>query len=158
MSDIRQYLIGVVAAGLICSVVSLVVGKKGLVGTVVTLLSGLLMALAVVGPWTSIRFDDIFGWTEDISVDADHIVSNGENMALEAYRQGIIVRTQTYILEKAKALDCDLQVEVFLSSDETPVPEQVRISGSVSPYAKQVISTMLTNDLGIDREAQIWTG
>ena len=61
-------------------------------------------------------------------------------------------------MEKAKALDCDLQVEIFLSADTTPVPEQVPISGSVSPYAKQVISTMLSDDLGIDREAQIWTG
>ena len=79
-------------------------------------------------------------------------------MAMDAYRQGIIIRTESYILEKAKALNCDLQVEVILSSDATPVPEQVRISGSISPYAKQAISTMLTEDLGIDREAQIWTG
>lgn len=158
MTQIRQYLIGVMVAGLICSIVSLVVGKKGLTGTVITMLTGLLMALAVVGPWTNIRLDSFWGWAEDISVDADDVVANGENMAKEAYRQGIIQRTQSYILEKAKALDCELQVEVFLSADATSVPEQVRISGNASPYAKQVISTMLTNDLGIDREAQIWTG
>lgn len=158
MSDICHYLIGVVVAGLICSIVTLIVGKKGLVGTVIRLLTGLMMALVVVGPWTNLCIDDVFGWTGDISVDADDIVADGENMALEAYRQGIILRTRSYILEKAKALDCDLQVEVILSDDETPVPEQVRIGGRVSPYAKKVISTMLTNDLGIDQEAQIWTG
>ena len=158
MESIRQYLIGVVVAGLICSIISLVVGKKGMIGTVVTLLSGLLMAMAVVGPWVNIRIDHFFSWAQDISVDADGVVDDGENMALEAYRQGIIIRTESYILEKAKALNCDLQVEVILSADSTPVPEQVRISGSISPYAKQAISTMLTDDLGIDREAQIWTG
>ena len=158
MEDIRRYLIGVVVAGLMCSIISLIVGKKGMIGTIITLLCGLLMALAVVGPWTTIKVDDLLGWAQDISVDADGAVDDGKNMALEAYRQGIITRMESYILEKAKALDCDLQVEVILSVDATPVPEQVRISGSVSPYAKQVISTMLTDDLGIDREAQIWTG
>lgn len=158
MEDIRLYLIGVVVAGLMCSIISLIVGKKGMIGTVITLLCGLMMALAVLGPWTTIKVDELFDWAQDISIDANGVVDDGENMALEAYRQGIIIRTESYILEKAKALDCDLQVEVFLSADATSVPEQVRISGSISPYAKQVISTMLTDDLGIDREAQIWTG
>lgn len=158
MEDIRRYLIGVVVAGLMCSIISLIVGKKGMIGTIITLLCGLLMALAVVGPWTTIKADDLLGWARDISIDADGAVDDGKNMALEAYRQGIITRMESYILEKAKALDCDLQVEVILSADATPVPERVHISGNVSPYAKQVISTMLTDDLGIDREAQIWTG
>lgn len=158
MDDIRQYLIGVVVAGLMCSIISMIVGKKGMIGTVTTLLTGLLMVLAVVSPWATIQIDGLLDWTDELSVDADGIVGNGENMAIEAYRQGIIARTQSYILEKAKALDCDLQVEVLLSDDATPVPEQVRISGNISPYAKQIISTFLTDDLGIDREAQIWTG
>ena len=76
MESIRQYLIGVVAAGLMCSIISLVVDKKGMTGTVVTLLSGLLMAMAVVGPWVNIRIDDLFSWAQDISVDADGVVDN----------------------------------------------------------------------------------
>lgn len=155
MDSIREYVIGVVAAALISGAVLTLTDTKGSVGTAVKLLAGIMMLLAVIRPWASISIDSLLDWTRDIAVDGTDLVASGEKIADEAYREGIIQKTQAYILDEAKALDCEVSVEVILSDDA--LPERVTISGDISPYAKQVISAMLTNELGIEREDQIWT-
>ena len=158
MGDIREYLIGVVASAVLCGVITTLIGKKGMVGSVVKLLTGLLMTMAVVRPWVGISLDGLFGWTEDYTQQGQGIVSWGENIAMDAYQEGIKERTEAYILEKARSMGANLTVEVTLSDGEMPIPIRVTLSGNISPYAKGVLGTMLSQELGIDREEQIWTG
>lgn len=157
MDGIREYLIGVVAAALLCGIVTTLINSKSAMGVTVKLIAGLLMVLAVIRPWTVISFDGLFGWTEDITADGMGLVSSGEKMAVDAYRASIKQQVESYILDEAKALDCLLAVEVILSDDDIPVPKSVKLSGEISPYARQVITTLLTERLGIEREDQIWT-
>ena len=157
MDGIREYLIGVVAAALLCGIITTLIGTKGTVGIAVKLVSGLLMLLAVIRPWTSITFDGLFGWAEVITADGTGFVSSGEIMADEAYRASIKQQTEAYIVDEAKALDCELTVEVILSTDDIPVPKQVRLAGEVSPYARQTLTNLMVERLGIEREDMIWT-
>ena len=157
MDGIREYLIGIVAAALVCGAVTTLVSNKTAIGLSVKFIAGLLMALVVVRPWVSISFDELFGWSEDIGVDGMDYAHSGEIMANEAYRTSIKQQMETYILDEAKALDCALTVEVILSDDDIPVPNTVTLSGDISPYARQVITTLLTERLGIKQEDQIWT-
>jgi hypothetical protein len=60
-------------------------------------------------------------------------------------------------LDKAQALNTALEVEVTLSDDEIPIPVKVRLSGKVSPYAKGRLQQIISEELGIERENQIWT-
>ncbi len=158
MENIREYLIGVVAAAVLCSVITVLVGNKGAVGTVIKFLSGLLMTLAVLSPWTNISLDNLWGWTEDFTQAGQELVANGENMAEDAYRAGIKKQTEAYILEKARSLGTELTVEVSLSPLETPIPIGVTLSGSISPYAKERLSQILEQELGIERKEQLWIG
>lgn len=157
MDGIREYLIGVVAAALLCGILTSLTGTKGTVGIAVKLVSGLLMLLAVIRPWTSISFDGLFGWAEDITADGTGFVASGEMMADEVYRASIKQQMEAYIVDEAKALNCNLVVEVILSDDEMHVPVQVRLTGEVSPYARQTLTSMMTERLGIKREDLIWT-
>ena len=157
MDGIRQYLISVVAAAMLCAVAKNLIHSKGTVGTALKMTAGLLMLLAVLKPWTSISLDSLIHWTENITADGSNYVASGKMMADETYRQSIIEQTQAYILDEAKAMDCDLTVEVMLSSDDIPVPAQVRLSGEASPYARQKLANMMEQTLGISREDQIWT-
>ena len=157
MDSIREYLIGVVAAALICSVVTSLINNKTAIGISVKFIAGLLMVLAVVRPWMSVTVDGLFDWSEKIGADGMGYISDGEIMAKEAYRAGIKQRVETYILDEAKALDCALTVDVILSDEDMPVPKTVTLSGEISPYARQVITTLLTERLGIRQEDQIWT-
>ena len=158
MGSIREYLIGIVTAAILCSIVTVLVGKKGAVGTVIKFLSGLLMTLAVLSPWTNISLDNLWGWTEDFSQAGEGLVAHGENMAEDAYRAGIKQRAEAYILEKAHSLGTELTVEVSLSSGETPIPIGAILTGSISPYAKEQLSRMLEEELGIAGKEQVWIG
>ena len=55
-----------------------------------------------------------------------------------------------------KALHADVAVDVILSDTSMPVPEYVRISGNVAPYAKQQLINIIERELGVAEENQIW--
>lgn len=157
MENIRDYLIGIMAAAIICGGVNLLLDNKGTMGVVVKLMSGLLMILAVVGPWTSISLDNLIGWTNDISADGSSVIADADAAAKEAYREGIKQRVATYVLEKAAHLECNLEIDVTLTEDAVARPVGIILVGNVSPYAKSVLSNMIAEELGIAREEQIWT-
>lgn len=156
MDGIREYLLGVVAAALMCGVVTSFLGNKGMLGAVIKLLSGLLMVLVVVRPWVSISLDKWFDWTENVMADGQEFVLSGEAMAKDAYRAGIKQQLEAYIVDEAKALDCTITAEVILTDEAIPAPQSVALYGSISPYARRVLSDILTEDLGIKQEDQIW--
>jgi predicted restriction endonuclease len=45
-----------------------------------------------------------------------------------------------------------------LNEDGTPIPVAAELIGSASPYLRQRMTLFLTNELGIEREDQIWIG
>ncbi len=157
MDRIREYLIGVIAAALLCGIVSALTDPKGSVGHALKLTSGLLMLLAVVHPWIHISLDSLYKWPDSIVADGQDFMQSGQTMAEDAYRDSIKQQTQAYILDEARTLGCELAVEVRLSDESVPVPEQVFLSGNASPYAKQVLTNLLTQQLGIEREDLLWT-
>ena len=156
--QIREYLIGVTAAALVCGVVRTFVPEKGTLGAVVKMLLGVLMLLVVLQPVSGMSMDGLFDWTEDISADAQTIVSSAESETKEEMHGRIKQETRAYILSKAQSLGAQLEVAVELSDDVIAKPVAVQITGAVSPYAKQTLMQMIEDDLGIDREAQQWIG
>ena len=156
--QISEYLIGVTAAALVCGVVRTFISEKSALGETVRMLLGILMLLVVIQPVFGISMDGLFHWTENISADAQSIVTHAESASKEEFHQRIKKETRAYILSKADSLGAKLEVEVELSEELLPKPIAVRIMGAVSPYAKQSLMRMIENDLGIDREAQQWIG
>jgi len=158
MAEIREYLIGVTAAAILCGIVTTMTGEKGFLGSAMKLLSGLLMVLALVSPWVNIPLENLFGWTESIQTDAGDIVQQGQRIGEETYRKVIKQNLEAYIQDEAQALGLDLSVTITLAENGTPVPVAAELSGDVSPYLKQRLSLFMTNELGIEREDQIWIG
>lgn len=157
MDRIREYLIGVIAAALLCGIASVLVNPKGSVGHALKLISGLVMLLAVVHPWLNTSLHGLYKWPDSIIADGNDCMVSGQIMADDAYRASIIAQTQAYILEEARTLGCELSVEVRLSEDSVPIPEQIHISGNASPYARQALKTFVRQQLGIDGEDLQWT-
>ena len=157
MDRIREYLIGVIAAALLCGIVCALTDPKGSVGHALKLVSGLLMLLAVVHPWLDISLDSLYRWPDSIVADGTDWMLSGQTMAEDAYRESIKQQTQAYILDEARTLGCELSVEVRLSEEDIPTPKQVLLSGNVSPYAKEALTNLLTQQLGIEREDLLWT-
>ena len=77
-------------------------------------------------------------------------------MAREAERDIIKARIQAYILDKADSFGTQLDVEVILDQDN--IPTSVELRGNISPYAKAQLTGIITENLGIPKEYQLWTG
>ena len=157
MDGLRSYILSVVAAAVLCTVVNALIGKKSTNSAVVKMLTGLFMAVTVLSPWVDLNVLDFQLVTGNISDVADAAIAQGEEMAQDALEAIIKQDTEAYILDKAASMALNIEVEVMLGSTNPPLPEKVYLKGSVSPYAKSILCQCIATDLGIPEENQIWT-
>lgn len=158
MQAVTLYLLQITAGGLLTGIVKKLFASKGMIGSVIKLISGIFMMLLIISPLSDIRIDPLLGGLEDLKWEGMQAATDGENLAKEEMAEIITGRTRAYILDKAAALGADLQVSVALTEELPPVPCGAALRGSVSPYAKKVLSEFMEKELGIPMEAQQWTG
>ncbi len=151
------YLIGIIAAALVCGIVEKLLGDKGAIGLMGRLLCGVFLVLTFLSPLKSVRLRNLNLRTNDYAQAVEEARDDGAELAQSALADGIKQRTEAYILDKAAGMDVALSVEVTLDESQIPMPESVRLTGAVSPYAKQRLTNIIQEDLGIDKEHQIWT-
>lgn len=156
MENIRIYLLSIVCAAIIAGILCRLFEDKGSTGTIVKLLAGLFVTFTMIRPFMEIQFDEIGGFMERYAISGSAFAEAGEEMSRESLRESIKQNSEAYILDKAQALHIDMEVEVTVSSDDIPIPVAVRLSGAVSPYAKQHLKNIIKENLGIDEEHQIW--
>ena len=153
MDAIKEYLLSVTAAAVICGLVTTLAGKSGSISGLLKLLCGLFMCATVIKPAVDVKLDDVYNFTDQLAVNSDLAVSRGEEMAEEEMKRIIKDKTETYILDKANALGAEVDVEIIL---EDVVPAGVTVTGDLSPFAKSSLAATITQDLGIPPEEQIW--
>lgn len=156
MGNIREYVLHLLAAAIVSGVVIRLLKGSGAAGTIAKLLCGVFMIYCAVNPISQLEPVDLGVVGEQLHKEADSAVAWGEKEARAALAESITKQTQAYIMEKAKELNVDLAVQVEVSEDDMPMPESVCLTGSISPYAKTKLSELLTRDLGIKKENQIW--
>jgi hypothetical protein len=152
MDAIKDYLLTVTAAALVCGIVTGLAGKSS-ISKLLKLLCGLFLAATVIKPAVEVRIENIYDFTENLAADREIAVSQGEYVASEEMKRIIKQKTETYILDKAKALGAEITVEVVL---EDYIPASVTIMGDISPYAKSNLSAIIGQELDIPPEEQIW--
>ena len=156
IAAMREYVIHVTATALICAVVFRLFQGSGSGKMIVKLLCGIVLAFSILQPVKQVHFSVIDEFTRDFGQEADRAVNEGKNTSATAWSESITEGTEAYILEKTKAMNVDLTVEVELSEDELPMPAGVTLTGKVSPYVKSVLSDMIEQDLNIPKESQTW--
>ncbi|MBR2009876.1 MAG: hypothetical protein IJ936_07110 [Peptococcaceae bacterium] len=156
MESIRQYLLSITAAAVICSLITGIMGKKGTYAAIVRMLCGLFMAITMLSPLLHIQLTDYSAYYGSILEEADLAASGGRRMANEAEAAIIKHKTETYILDKALSMGLSIEVEVTLSDSDTQQPCKVWLRGAASPYARQKLQEIIVSDLGISKENQTW--
>lgn len=156
MNGIAQYIFSVTAAAILISLLRPLLDGKGAAAAIGKMLGGVFLLFTILNPLTKVS---IGGW-EDLSSslksEASEAVAVGQAAAKKEMAAIITERVQTYILDKAASYDATLSVSVTLSEDTIPVPVKVTIRGSISPYGKRQLQSIIANDLGISKEDQIW--
>lgn len=157
MDSIKNYLISVIAAAIISGIATSIVGKKGTVGSVTKLITGLFLIITVISPWKKLPTDALSKLFPDDTAQASDVVAHGEITAKNEMAAIIKSQLEAYILDKASLMDLDIEVQITMSGTQPPTPESVAIKGVVAPYGKQRLEQILCNDLGIAKENQFWT-
>lgn len=157
MEALRQYIISVTTAAMIGGIITGLF-QNGTAKEVVKLICGVFLAFTVMRPVAGLDFEELLEVDLLYSQDAEEAAALGENLARESMADIIKAETEAYILDKAAALNADLTAEVTVNNDDPPIPVSVRLSGEVSPYARQQLQSMIQEDLGISKENQLWTG
>lgn len=156
MNAIREYLLTVTAAAIVCSIAKHLAGDKSTAGKITKVVSGIFLTITVISPIKNFQLSKMDGLLDDYRIMAYETAQSGADMANTAMGDIIKEKTEAYILEEAKKMDIDISVEVKLSESEPPIPDQVIITGIVSPYKKNVLSQYISDNLGISREKQKW--
>lgn len=153
----RQYLLSIVGAAIICSIAKNISNEKTLSGAMLRLVAGIIMTVTVLAPVVNLDLNDLPLMTTNFMDEASAIAAEGEEMAASARNAIISDRAEAYILDKAAAFGAALEVEVTIS-DGTMMPEGARIKGAISPYAKLQLQRIMEQDLQIAKENQQWIG
>lgn len=155
MIDLKSYLYSLILASIVCVIVKKLLSGNATISSIARILCGIFLVCTFLQPLERITLPE---W-EDLQLqsDAQVAVAQGVNSAHEALSSCISQQVESYILGKAAQLEASVSVQVRLSDDTIPVPMQVRISGSISPYGKQQLQAIIEQDLGIPKEDQIWS-
>ena len=145
-----------ISAAMITAIIcSFFEGKGGTAG-IVRLICGLFLSFVAINPLVNLDFSGLEAYLESFSLEAGMVSDAGKNMAKDAQGDIIKASVETYIMDKAKTLGASVTAEVMLDQDNIPL--SVELAGNLSPYAKARITGIITDDLGITKEHQIWIG
>lgn len=156
MDTIREYLLSLITAAVIVSVVMALVNKKQANGAMIKLLCGLFLTFTLLSPLVKVQFLELQDFYTGIFANGNVIVAEGKKMAQQSTGEIIKEDLEAYILDKASKLQLDVEVCLVLSDALYPVPETVTITGEISPYSKKVMREFLLEEIGIPEEKQIW--
>lgn len=156
IEEFYRDILSFIGCAMVCGVVlSLVPGGKG--KALLKLICGLFMTVCLLQPlihFPTTLQPDLLLQEEAFSPEAAAFLR--EEFAGQELRQRIKQETEEYILDKAAAMNVPLSAEVRLSDSDIPVPEAVTIYTSADPSAREALSRLLSEDLGISKENQLW--
>lgn len=156
MDQIGQYILSVIAAAGICSIILRIAANNAKTGNIMKFLCGVFMICTAISPLLKLRIDDIDLWINHSNIDAQAAVNAGHDAAEKQIMHIIKERLETYISTKATQLNATVQAEVIMNAENPLLPESIRITGKLSPYARLRMMEYIANELGIPEDKQIW--
>ena len=150
------YLKSLICATIISAIVVNIFKKKTPIGHHIRLLVGIFLSITIISPLYKLEIPDLDIYKSSLDIEAQKIVGEGESL-YEAQRRSIISQQlEAYILNKATAMGLRLEIEVMLTEDDIPLPEEVHIKGDASPYLKSQLTNTISNDLNIAEDKIQW--
>lgn len=154
MDGLRQYVLTMILAAILCAVVVSIMPEKAGKQSVIRMICGLYLLLVACKPMGIISFaaeeNDLVTYRQE----AEQMQTEARKQADEAMTAVIKAQTETYIEDKAEALGATVTAGVMLAEDM--LPWQVELTGEVSPYVKTRLVQTIWADLGIPEERQVW--
>ena len=157
MDKIGEYILCITAAAIICAIIKSIIDPSTPFGKIIKIICGVFMAVTLLSPLTGIELNFITDYLQEYDRISASAMSDGTQLAYNELSGIIKQQVQTYILDKALDLGLDVDVEVKLTDSNPPTPYQVILTGTASPYKKQMLSQYIIDNLGITQENLKWT-
>lgn len=121
------------------------------------LICGLFLAVTLIKPLEKLPFHSDHTLWDSIRHDAEDLTKEADDQSYSSLAAIIKEETEAYILDKAQPYCDEIWIEVILTDGNPPIPQKVYLTANTSIYGKFRIEQILTEDLGITKENQIWT-
>lgn len=162
MDTIRQWLIGIVAAGILAAV-SHTLTPQGTVKRVARMAGGLLVMLAVIQPLLKLDTSAAISFsTEQYERELDISAKKMDEAEESVMKKLIEEQTAAYILREAGIMGLSLKVTVQARAEddeEYPKPYAVQLSGGSAANARtvQALTEWIAQTLEIPTERVRWS-
>lgn len=157
MNWLSQYVAQIIGVCIIASLARKMLSGSKHFTALGNVIIGIFLIFSILSPILKIQWKGVDWNLEDKSDEYSRILQDAQIYQQEAMRQSIKSQTETYIWNKARALSMTVELEIFLQEEYPYTPCQIRITGHASPYAKSQLSQFIQDEIGIPKEAQIWT-
>ncbi len=154
---LRNYLLAVVAAALLSSILLSLVPKGGVRRTL-SFLCGLILLLTVLGPLADLDGAALAEQLARMRLETERSARAVEDGSRELEAALIKEQAEAYIWDKAAELGISLErVSVGVDvTGEVPALRAVEVTAACTPAQRQRIQAVIERDLGIARERQEW--
>lgn len=95
-------------------------------------------------------------WISDGADQGSVAAAIGKEIACNEFRMRIKQETEEYILSKAASMNLHLSANVTLSDTDFPEPTAVTIFAAAPPGIRKELEQIISQDLGISKENQLW--
>lgn len=156
MAEIGRYLVCVCAAAILCGVIKSISISNQLFASAIKLLCGIFITIVVISPWKNVSLLKLPQLPQDLLEQGKVYGKQGEDLSREHIGTIIKEQTQAYILEKAYALNAQVEVSVEVSDGDLPVPVRAYVTGNLPYLTQSKLSAYMAESLGIAKENQVW--
>lgn len=157
MSELGRYLLVIIMTAFSCELLQKLISSNSSVGKTVKLVSRVVILCAVLAPIVPKLGGEMMMYIPEFSDAASVLAQEGDEYAQKEMMAIIKSRCTSYIFDKAQSLGLSVEIDLELSEIAPHTPLRICISGRASPYAKNRLMQIIENELGIQREDQIWT-
>lgn len=154
MDGLRQYLLTMVVAAVLCAVATTILPEKAGNLRRMKLICGFFLLAVACRPLGGGVPSLDTGVLEDCRADAQQVHDAAREATDDAMEEVIIQKTAAYIEDKAESLGAVVHAAVTLNRDM--LPWQVELTGEVSPYVRIRLAQSISSELDIPEERQVW--
>ena len=154
-----EWVRAIVGAALICAAAT-VLTPKGKVKNVLRLVCGIVLIITMIDPLLKQELPAMSMNMSEYRLEADEITASAEEKKNSLSRTLIEDELETYILDKAKSLNAQLQsaeLTVKWGDEACWYPYEVTLTGNVPQREQSLLSNAIEAELGIPEERQYWS-
>lgn len=155
MNALREYLIRLLAAALICGIVQ-GFPRDRTAKALTRLVSGVILTLLVLSPLRDLRLPAELPGSDALAQQASEAASEGLQMNTDALGQRIKEEVRSYILDEAGQLGLTVDADIEVSRETLPLPVSAVIRGTVPDSLRPSLEELLQKKLGIPKENITW--